>query len=49
MRAPTDEELTQLPHVIMTSDDPWGPHSLDSEPDNLHLFNADMDTGIDED
>ena len=22
MRAPTDEELTQLPHVIMTSDDP---------------------------
>jgi len=49
MRAPTDDELTQLPHVLMTSDDPWDPHSLDSEPDDLHFFNAEMAEDIEED
>ena len=44
--APTGNELAQLPHVIMTSNDPWDPHSLDSEPDNLHFFNTEMDDGI---
>ena len=39
MRAPTDDELAQLPHVLMTSDDPWDPQSLDSDPDDLHFFN----------
>ena len=29
MHAPTDDELAQLPHVLMTSDDPWDLHSLD--------------------
>jgi hypothetical protein len=43
MRAPTDDELAQLPHVLMTSDDPRDPHSLDSEPDDLPFFHAEMD------
>ena len=47
-RFSTDDELAQLPHVLMTSDDPWDPHSLDSEPDDLHLFNAEMYEGIKE-
>ena len=33
----------------MTSDDPWDPHSLYSEPDDLPFFNAEMDEGIEED
>ena len=49
MRDPTDDELAQLLHVLMISDDPWDPHSLDSEPDDLHFFNAEMDEGIAED
>ena len=49
MRVPTDDELAYLPHVLMTSDDPWDPHSLDSDPDDLHFFNAEMDEGIEED
>ena len=44
----TDDELAQLPHVLMTSDDPWDPHSLDSEPDDLYFFNAEMYEGIKE-
>ena len=49
MRALTDAELTQLSRVLITSDDPWDPHSLDSEPDYLYLFNAEMDDDIEED
>ena len=33
----------------MTSDVPWDPSSLDSEPDGLHFFNADMYDGMEED
>ena len=32
MQPPTDHELSILPHVIMTSDFPWDPGSLNSEP-----------------
>ena len=46
---PTDDELAQLPHALVTSDEPWDPHSLDSEPDDLHYFNAEMVEGIAED
>ena len=49
MHVPTDDELAQLPHVLMTSDDPWDPHSLDSESDDLHFLNSEMDEGIEED
>ena len=49
MRVPTGDELAQLPHLLMTSDDPWDPHSLDSEPDDLHFFNDEMDVSIEED
>ena len=38
MRPPTDQELDTLPHVLMTSDLPWDPGSLDSEPDNTDMF-----------
>ena len=49
MHVPPDDELAQPSHVLMTSDDPWDPHSLDSEPDDLHFFHAEMDEGIEED
>jgi hypothetical protein len=31
MRPPTDEELQQLPHIILTSDAVWDPSTLDDE------------------
>jgi hypothetical protein len=31
MRPPTDEELRQLPHIILTSDAVWDPSTLDDE------------------
>ena len=31
MRPPTDEELNQYPHVMMTSDQPWDPSSYDND------------------
>ena len=40
MRPPTDTEMEQLPHVLMTSDMPWHPHDLDSEPDELTFLDA---------
>ena len=49
MRATTDDELAQLPHVLITSDDPWDLHSLDSVPDDLHFLNVEMDEGNEED
>ena len=36
-------------NILLTSDDPWDPHSLDSEPDDLHFLHAKMDEGIEED
>ena len=35
MRPPTDEELSSLPHVIMTSDDEWDPSAVDNDGPNL--------------
>ena len=35
MRPPTDEELSSLPHVIMTSDDEWNPSAVDNDGPNL--------------
>jgi hypothetical protein len=31
MHPPTDDELQQLPHIILTSDAVWDPSSLDDE------------------
>ena len=35
MRPPTDEELSSLPHVIVTSDDEWDPSAVDNDGPNL--------------
>jgi hypothetical protein len=40
MRPPSDVELATLPHVFMTSDVPWQPHTLDSEPYDLAYLDA---------
>ena len=32
---PTDEELSALPHVILTSDDEWDPSAVDNDGPNL--------------
>ena len=35
MRPPTDEELSSLPHVFMTSDDEWDPSAVDNDGPDL--------------
>jgi hypothetical protein len=40
MRKPTNDEMEQLPHVIMTSDTPWNPQDHDAEPENLNFFDS---------
>ena len=35
MRPPTDEELSSLPHVFMTSDDKWDPSAVDNDGPDL--------------
>ena len=40
MRPPTQAEMDQLPHVILTSDKSWDPNSLDSEPEGDEFFEA---------
>jgi hypothetical protein len=40
IRKPVDDEMEQLPHLIMTSDIPWDPRDLDSEPENLNFFDS---------
>ena len=49
MQPPTDDELDNLPHVIITSDDTWDPtvldHSIDISNDTYHHV---MDSNINE-
>ena len=33
LRPPTDDEMTKLPHTVLTSDEPWDPTLLDFEVD----------------
>ena len=40
MRAPTELEMENLPHVIVTADITWDPQALDCEPDALNFFDS---------
>jgi hypothetical protein len=44
-RKPTDEELSLLPHIIMTADLDWDPSTYDNDIDDLEKFH---DTSIDD-
>ena len=35
MRPPTDDELSSLPHVFITSDDEWDPSAVDNDGPDL--------------
>ena len=48
MRRPTDKELEELPHVIMTSDDIWEPTLYDAEPDELFFESHDSEEDFDD-
>ena len=41
MHPPSDEELTQLPHVFLTSDAEWNPECLDNDGPDLSNINED--------
>ena len=38
MRPPTDSELEELPHVVLTSDLPWDPTALDHDEESNDLW-----------
>ena len=48
MRCPTDKELEELHHVIMTSDDNWEPDSFDSEPNEQYFDSHASDDEFDD-
>lgn len=40
MRKPTDDEMSSFEHVLMTSDMPWNPQELDSEPEDTDFLDC---------
>lgn len=40
MRKPTNDEMNQYEHVFMTSDMPWNPQDLDSEPEDTDFLDS---------